>query len=190
MLGMFHFRATYLGYRRARSPSRYATCSHIFFMGFCNQIKKENFPETFLFHFTTTCCMEQKGIEDGHTCQVAKQFVTPLPRSPGNSATIHHPVRFVHISHVSVIVLYFTRFDCMARIVAEIAFHWRSVHICENIDVAFILPNFNTLISSDPRDNVSLFCFYCPGLNVFGHYSPVIANISATIYFPSEQIIK
>ena len=28
MLGMFHFQATYLGYRWTRSPSRYATCSH------------------------------------------------------------------------------------------------------------------------------------------------------------------
>jgi hypothetical protein len=160
MLGMFHFQATYLRYTWTQSPSRYATCSHILLVGFRNQIMNENLSEPSVCHFTTTCFMEQEGIEDGCICQVEKQSLSPLPCSPGNSVTIHHPIRFVHISHVSVIVLYYMWFDCTARFVAEIAFHWRSMHICENIDIMFILPVYNTLISSDLRD-VSLLCFYC-----------------------------
>ena len=148
MLGMFHFQVTYLGYRCTRSPSRYATCSHIILVGFHNQITNENLLEPFVCHFTTTCFMEQEGIEDGHIYQVEKQFLSPLPCSPGNSVTIHHPIRFVHISHVSIIVLYYMKCYCTARFVAEIAFHWRSMHICENTDITFILPAYNTLISS------------------------------------------
>jgi len=68
MLGMFHFQVTYLGYRLAQSPLRYATCSHILLMGFCNQITNKNLPEPFVCHFTTTCFMEQEGTEDGHIC--------------------------------------------------------------------------------------------------------------------------
>ena len=37
-----------------------------FLMGFCNQITNENLPDLFVCHFTTTCFMEQEGIEDGH----------------------------------------------------------------------------------------------------------------------------
>ena len=85
---------------------------------------------------------------------------------------------------------YYTRFDYMARFVTEIGFNWRSMHIRENLDITFIVPAYNTLIYSDPRGNVSLLCFYCSGCNVFGHSSPVIANSSAKIYFPSEQIIN
>ena len=172
MLGMFHFQATYLGYRWTRSPSRYATCSPILLMGFRNQITNKNLPEPFVCHFTTTCFMEQEGNEDGHIHQVEKQFLSPLPCSPGNSVTIHHPIQFVHISHVSTVVLYYTRFDCTAR--------------CRRN----CLPAYTTLISSDPRDNVSLLCFYCQGWNVFGHSPPVIANSSTVIYFPSGQIVE
>ena len=39
MLGMFHFQATYLGYRRTRSPSRYANCSHVLLVGFRNKLR-------------------------------------------------------------------------------------------------------------------------------------------------------
>ena len=159
-------------------------------MGLCNQITKENLPEPFVFHFTTTCFMEQEGIEDGDISQVEEQFLGPLPCSPGNSVTIHHLIPFVHISHVSVKILYYTRFDYMARFVAEIAFHLRRMNMCENTDITFILPAYNTWISSDPPDNVSLLCFYCPGWNVFGHSSPFFANNSAAIYFPPEQIIE
>jgi len=35
-------------------------------MGFRNLIMNENLPEPFVCHFTTTCFMEQEGIEDGH----------------------------------------------------------------------------------------------------------------------------
>ena len=66
VVGMLHFQATCLGYRWTRSPSTYATCSHILLVGFCNQIMNENLPKPFVCHFTTTCFMEQEGIEDGH----------------------------------------------------------------------------------------------------------------------------
>jgi hypothetical protein len=35
---------------------------------FANQITNEKLPEPFVFHFTTTCFMEQEGIKDGHIC--------------------------------------------------------------------------------------------------------------------------
>ena len=50
-LGMFHFQATFLGYRWTWSPSRYATWSHILLMGFRNQITNKNLPQPFVSFF-------------------------------------------------------------------------------------------------------------------------------------------
>jgi hypothetical protein len=55
----------------------------------------------------------------------------------------------VHIPHVSVTVLNYTRFDCMPRFVTEIVFQWRIMHICENTDIMFILPAYNTFDSAE-----------------------------------------
>jgi len=116
LLGMFHFQATYLGYRWTRSPSRYDTCSHILLMGFCNQIMNENLPEPLVCHFTPHVLWSSKEVRMAISVRWKKNSF------------------LVHIPHVSVRVLYYMRFDCMARFVTEIAFQCRIMQICENID--------------------------------------------------------
>jgi hypothetical protein len=89
LLGMFHFQATYLGYRWIWSPSRYTTCSHILLMGFCNQIMNKNLPEPLVCHFTPHVLWSSKALRMAISVRWKKQLLSPHTPCERYSRVLH-----------------------------------------------------------------------------------------------------
>lgn len=105
-----------------------------------NQIVEENLPEFLVCHLSTTWLVDKKRIEASHVCEVEKQFLNPLPSSPGCSLTAHHSVSLVHKPLIGTVVFYYSRCESMASFISGIAFNWGRVHVCEDVHIASVFP--------------------------------------------------
>jgi hypothetical protein len=70
-----------------------------------------------------------------------KQFICPFPGPTTDAITVCHPVRFVDIAHVLVVVSNNCWLDGISMLITEIAFCWRSMHVSQHRYVTFVLPN-------------------------------------------------
>jgi hypothetical protein len=59
-----------------------------------------------------------------------EQFVRPLPLPTADGVTVYHPVRFVNISHVPVVISNNCWFYGISMFITEIAFCWGGGGVC------------------------------------------------------------
>ena len=60
---------------------------------------------------------------------------------------VHHVVRFVHISHVSIIVLYYGQFHGFSMLITEITFQWWRMYVHQYVYILFTIPHYGCQVN-------------------------------------------
>jgi len=95
--------------------------------------------------------------------QVKEQFLHPLPGLSADGVCVCHVVTLVHIPHVSVIVLYYHRFQSISMLIMEIALCWWMVHVCQHVYMSFQVMAVRlslTLVLVTPFHSISKFLWH------------------------------
>ena len=71
-----------------------------------------------------------------------KKLLSSIPRRSANKVSICNVVRFVHISSVSITVLYYGQFHSFTMLIAEITLQWWRMHVHQYADILCVLPHY------------------------------------------------
>ena len=91
-----------------------------------------------------------------------KQLLCPFSGPSLNGVIVHHAVRFVHIPHMSITVLYYGQFHSFAVLITKITLcSWR-MHVYQYVYISFVFPHYGcqvtlTLVFISPHFNF-MFC--------------------------------
>jgi len=98
-----------------------------------------------------------------------KKLCCPLPCSTAGHVAIGHPICFINIPHVTVIIRHNCRLYRVPVFIAIIAFSGWIVYICQEAQISLVLSHHSRQVTLGPYSNVTTFQSQCLGFEVLVH---------------------
>jgi hypothetical protein len=140
--------------------------------------------------FPATGWQQDETVQNCQIQEMEKEFICPFPGPTTDAITVCHPVCFVNISHVRVVVSNNCWLDCISMLITEIAFCWRIVHVCQHVNVTFVLPNYCCHVTPHPSPYVSFLQSKLSSSKIIRQAPSILSDCPTARYVLCLQFVK